>query len=127
MSLHVLLVEDNPSVAKQLQRVLTEHGFDVTTASNGLDAFNKVQQHVYDICIIDHLMPLMDGRQLLKNISQLTVHKPAFTVFMSTQDLRSVEQLPEVQFADTLICKPIEDEVFIGVIYSLLEESSKIA
>ncbi|NMP16553.1 MULTISPECIES: response regulator [unclassified Thalassotalea] len=127
MTMQVLLVEDNAKVATQLENALTKAGFDVTTAINGLDGYNKAQQTRFDVCVVDHLMPLMDGRQLLKNLSALTDNQPSFVVFMSTQDLKAVEQLPEVQFADTILSKPISDEDFIALIHSLTEQSTEVA
>ncbi len=122
--MHVLLVEDNAKVSAQLEAALTKAGFHVTTAINGLDGYNKAQKNAFDVCVVDHLMPLMDGRQLLKNLAGLHQYKPTYLVFMSTQEVKVVEQIPEVEFADTIISKPISDDDFISVMTSLIDQST---
>jgi EAL domain-containing protein (putative c-di-GMP-specific phosphodiesterase class I) len=64
----VLLVDDDPLVLRGVGRVLNQHGYEVTTATNGQDAAQLVDQHSYDVVLSDIAMPGMDGLQLLREV-----------------------------------------------------------
>ncbi|WNC73536.1 response regulator [Thalassotalea psychrophila] len=127
MSESVLLVEDNALVLAQLNQTLTTAGYQVTTAVNGLDGYNKAQQHRFDLCIVDHLMPLMNGPQLVKNLIALGDHAPSSIIFLTTQDLKLVNQISEVHLADKVLTKPISNTEFLAEVSKLKEYSSEVA
>lgn len=127
MSERVLLVEDNASVMAQLNQALTMAGYQVTTAINGLDGFNKAQNQMFDLCIVDHLMPLMSGPQFLKNMSGLADKAPSNIIFLTTQDLKMVEQIFNVQAADLILSKPICDKTLLENVERLLQKNSQVA
>ncbi|WP_394174666.1 response regulator [Thalassotalea litorea] len=121
MAEKILLVEDNKSVQAQLKELLEQQGHKVTTACNGLDGYNKALADTYDLCIVDHLMPLMDGPQLLKNLKGMEKNAPRAVMFLSTQDPKMVKSLAEVKLADAYLSKPIEKDAFLNVMGELLE------
>ncbi len=121
----ILIVDDNQSVLNQVQGLLTEHGFDSVTASNGLDGLEKAQVTHFDLFIIDHLMPIMNGLQLAKNLRQNLATTRTPILFMSTQDLSLIEKTTELKLLDALASKPLAEKTFISQIYSLLEQNSQ--
>lgn len=127
MSESILLVEDNALVLAELNQTLTTAGFKVTTAINGLDGYNKAQQQCFDLCIVDHLMPLMNGPQLLKNLTSLGDNAPGNIMFLTTQDLKTVNQISEVHYADKVLTKPISNAEFLAEVRQLIEYSSEVA
>ncbi|OUS29582.1 hypothetical protein A9Q98_06130 [Thalassotalea sp. 42_200_T64] len=126
MSESILLVEDNAITLAQLNHALTTAGYQVTTAINGLDGYNKAQNQSFDLCIIDHLMPLMNGVQLLKNLQTLGEFTPSNTIFLSTQDLKLVTQTVVTQFADKILAKPISNKDIVEQVNSLLNCNSAV-
>ncbi|KGK01029.1 response regulator [Thalassotalea sp. ND16A] len=126
MSESILLVEDNAITLAQLNQALTTAGYQVTTAINGLDGYNKAQNQQFDLCIIDHLMPLMNGVQLLKNLQTLGELTPSNTIFLSTQDLKLVTQTAVIQFADKVLAKPISNKDIVEQVHSLLNCNSAV-
>ncbi|HKE10757.1 MAG TPA: response regulator, partial [Myxococcota bacterium] len=62
----VLLVEDEPLVGRLAERVLTEAGYTVVYASNGLEARERFGEHggAIDLLVTDVVMPRMGGLQL---------------------------------------------------------------
>ena len=68
MSLKVLIVEDDETLLKNLQRFLELEGFDADAATNGLHALERIQGNTigYDVIITDLNMPQMGGMQLVK-------------------------------------------------------------
>jgi len=63
-AVRILVVEDEPSISQVCLRVLTAEGFDVDIAENGAKAQEKLKAKDYDICLIDIITPVMDGKRL---------------------------------------------------------------
>ena len=57
----VLLVEDNKINQLVVQKMLTRLGIDVTTADNGVEALEILNNRTFDLCLMDIQMPKMDG------------------------------------------------------------------
>lgn len=60
-ALHVMVVDDSVTVRKVTSRLLERYGMRVTTAKDGVDAINQLQEHRPDIMLLDIEMPRMDG------------------------------------------------------------------
>ncbi len=63
-----LIVEDDKNIRKLMQIKLTNEGYSVITAEDGLDALNKIAENHVDIIILDAMMPKMDGFEFLETI-----------------------------------------------------------
>ena len=64
----VLLVEDEPSIAKVCMRTLTAEGFQVDFAENGEVALEMWREKNYDLCISDIRTPRMNGIELYRQL-----------------------------------------------------------
>ena len=65
----ILLVDDDPFIRRELQKGLVQEGrFSFETASNGLDALEKIGEDIFDLVLTDIKMPGMDGFELLQKI-----------------------------------------------------------
>jgi len=64
----VLVVDDDPVVAKSFDRVLSHEGYVVVTARNGTEALDKLEQGDYDVVYTDIKMPGMDGLELAERV-----------------------------------------------------------
>ena len=64
----VLLVEDEPSIAKVCMRTLTAEGFQVDIAGNGAIALEMWREKNYDLCISDIRTPRMNGIELYRQL-----------------------------------------------------------
>lgn len=68
--LSILVVDDDDLFLKYCSRVLDDGIFAVDMAENGLKALEKVQQHDYDVILLDVSMPHMDGITCLKRLQE---------------------------------------------------------
>lgn len=68
--LNILIADDVPQNIEVLQLMLTRDGHRTTTASNGLEAFDRFQHSSFDIVLMDIQMPEVDGLQACKMIRQ---------------------------------------------------------
>jgi len=65
---HILLMEDEPSMAKGLKLVLSDEGYDVDWAATGKDALYKSSRIPFDVLIADLRLPDMDGMTVIKEV-----------------------------------------------------------
>ena len=64
----ILAVDDEKHIVRLVQVNLEKEGFEVTTASNGREALEKVAADKPDLVVLDVMMPEMDGFELLANV-----------------------------------------------------------
>lgn len=72
----ILVIDDDRMNCDLLQAVLTRHGYDVHSATSGLDGLNLFRQHNPRVTILDLRMPGMDGLTVLKEIRAIDPHAP---------------------------------------------------
>lgn len=126
--MNILVVDDKKSVRDYIDKTLTTLGHTVSTAVNGLDGFEKAQKAPFHLYIIDHLMPLMNGVTLSKNLKQTSLCAEVPILFMTTQETKGIEQLPEFSLFNSVIKKPLIDAEFISTVNRIIYNSdSKIA
>jgi two-component system response regulator PilR (NtrC family) len=64
----VLLVEDEPNMARTLAKILERKGYDVAMAANGQEALRELGEGPFEVVVTDLNMPVMDGMQLLRRL-----------------------------------------------------------
>ncbi|WP_281558999.1 response regulator [Thalassomonas sp. RHCl1] len=121
----ILIVDDKQTVLNSLTALLENAGHCVVTASNGLDGFEKAQSQQFDLFVIDHLMPVMNGLVLVKNLRQHLDTQHAPILFMSTQGVESLKALPEYPMFTFSIAKPIDEQELFFVINQLSIQNSQ--
>ncbi|MFH7241448.1 MAG: response regulator [Spirulina sp.] len=80
----ILLVEDSIATRTQEKRILESAGYEVVTAVDGVDGFNKLQSRVFDAVISDIQMPNLDGLQLTQRIRQHREYNELPVVLVTT-------------------------------------------
>jgi CheY-like chemotaxis protein len=78
---HILVVDDDAFFRDLLREVLTEHGYKVSEAVDGIDALKFLQQTSVDMVVADLEMPNMNGLDLTR---QLKKERPQFPIVMVT-------------------------------------------
>ncbi len=69
----ILVVEDDPLILDTLVAALSDEGYRVSRAVDGMDAIGEVQQEVPDLVIADVHMPRMNGGQLVRRLREWNV------------------------------------------------------
>ena len=64
----ILVADDEPDMRSLLSDLLEEAGHEVTEAENGQVAYQQIQQDVPDVVLMDVLMPMMNGIQVLQRL-----------------------------------------------------------
>ena len=103
---NVLVVDDNESVREVLTIMLSRRGHRCESASNGIEAMQKVKQSNFDAVITDLQMPEMDGIVLMRELSH---HFPDLPVMIMTgQPDDSLVESAMSAGARGLLSKPFE-------------------
>ena len=108
----VLVVEDEPDIRELLVDILEDAGHEVVTAGDGVAALRKARNHYPEIILLDVMMPVMDGLQVLERLKSDPVTR-SITVIMVTAKGQSQDEI-KARFAGAwdYITKPFEaDEV----------------
>jgi CheY-like chemotaxis protein len=114
--MNILVVDDNKVVQEKLAALIISQGHNVDLAINGLDALGKAQQGNYQLFVIDHLMPLMNGVQLTKNLKGNLQSSTVPVILMTTQGTQTLKNLPEFSLFDNVIDKPIKENYFLNIL-----------
>ncbi len=129
--MNILLTDDDKVTLSLLNNKFQQWGYNVQTAFNGQEAWQKVQTSEIDIVVSDWLMPKMDGLELCRRIRELKTTHYIYLIIISSQDTR--RDIVEALSAgiDDYIVKPINiDELKIRIeigarIVSLEKELNK--
>ena len=122
MFAHILVVDDDNRLRELLKKFLTEHNFIVDSANNALIARNKIEVILYDIIILDIMMPGEDGLSLLKFIRT----KSRTPVLMLSAMKETKERIKGLETgADDYLGKPFEPKELLLRIESILRRTEE--
>lgn len=116
----VLIVDDEPYLVKIIRDRLTAGGFEVIMAEDG-GAGLKMAEEKPDIILLDVMMPVMDGFEMLKRIKADPLTKDIPVVMLTAkQDQESVEKVFELGAADYAV-KPTDLKMLTEKIRKILK------
>ena len=113
MSKRILIVEDDDSIVYVLKTLLSENGYSVVSAGNGLDALYKISE--VDLVILDLGLPDMDGQNVLKSIRKST-QKPVLVLSARAGEDEKVKAFENG--ADDYVTKPFGNSELLARIYT---------
>ena len=102
---NILWVDDEIDVLRAHILFLEEKDYDVETATNGLDAVEKVKENFYDIIFLDENMPGMTGLETLNHIKTISPNVPVVMITKSEEE-NIMDEAIGAKIADYLI-KPV--------------------
>lgn len=115
----ILLAEDDPNFGSVLRDYLELHNFEVSLATNGLMALNHSHKKDFDLCVIDVMMPEMDGFTLAREIRKGIPSLPF--IFLTAKSLKSDVVEGYKLGADDYITKPFDSEVLLYKIRAIMK------
>jgi two-component system cell cycle response regulator len=120
MSARILVVDDQPVNVRLLQAKLQAEYFDVSCASNGLEAIELARLEQPDVILLDVMMPGMDGYEACRQLKSdpTTRHIPVVMVTALDQQEDRISGLDAG--ADDFLTKPIDDLTLFARVRSLL-------
>lgn len=101
----ILLVEDEQYLRELYQEILAEQGYNVETAIDGEDGFNKLKQGGWDLVILDIILPKMNGLEIMRKIKTDPPAKPNKKVIFLTNLDKDEEIKEALQLGDGYFIK----------------------
>lgn len=81
----ILLVEDNDSISKLVKYKLEKDGYSVELRENGIDGLKAIQESIFDLIILDVMMPGMSGFEILQQVRETENLKTAKVMMLTSK------------------------------------------
>ena len=118
---HILLVEDDESILFGLQDILDGEGYQISTASNGIDGFKLAAEKSIDLLVLDIMLPGMNGLEICKKIKK---EKMALPIIMLTAKSSEIDKISGLDYgADDYITKPFSLSELLARIRAILRRA----
>lgn len=118
----VLVVDDEPNVLRSLAQYLTIEDFTVETASNGMEALEKVESFSPELILLDVMMPGMDGFEVLDKVKANPAHAHTPIIMLTAKD-QSADVLKGYQSgATSYLVKPFNLDELVETINQVLAQ-----
>ncbi|ASR48598.1 DNA-binding response regulator [Paenibacillus kribbensis] len=124
MSQHILLIEDDLSIAEMLHKALSKEGYKLTTAYDGEEGLAAFERHTYDLVLVDLMMPKVDGMEVIRRIRTSSAVP---ILIMSAKDTDVDKALGLGFGADDYVAKPFSMVEMTARIQSAIRRSTTYA
>lgn len=118
MKKRVLFIDDESLMRKTMADSFREVGFVVDEADNGKEGLRLFNEHVYDLIILDVMMPIMDGWSVLRRIREKS---KVLVIMLTARDEDDDQLLGYEMGADDYVTKPVSLKVLKAKACRLLE------
>ena len=122
----ILLVDDEPGIRNAVKAYLDDEGFDVSTAINGKDGFEKAQKIIPDVEISDVMMPKADGYELLKNLREDERLGGTPVIFLTAKGM-TIDRTQGYQAGvDDYIPKPFDPDELVARVKNVVKRQERL-
>lgn len=116
----ILIVDDEPKIARLARDYLEKNGFRVITAADGQSALTTARREKPDIIVLDLLLPIMDGREVCKILRR----ESDVPIIMLTALAEEVDQITGLEIgADDYITKPFSPRALVARVRAMLRRT----
>ncbi|MFT4862754.1 MAG: two-component system copper resistance phosphate regulon response regulator CusR [Pseudohongiellaceae bacterium] len=121
----ILIVEDEEKTGEYLRRGLTESGFVVAWAQNGLDGQHMAKTEEYDLIILDVMLPDINGLLIIKSLRDASIDTPV--LFLTAKD--SIEDRVKglEEGADDYLIKPFAFTELLARVRTILRRGTTVS
>jgi len=120
MQQHILVVDDEPKVARLARDYLEKNGFRVLTAADGQSALTLARREKPDLIILDLMLPQIDGREVCRILRR----ESDVPIIMLTALSEEIDQVTGLEIgADDYITKPFSVRMLVARVRALLRRT----
>jgi len=123
--MRILIIEDEPQVAKYLQRVLEARNHFCVVASNGKAGYSLALSSEFDVVLLDLVLPEMHGHEVCQQLRMNKVNTPL--IILSGMDSQGEIVAGLRMGADDYMTKPVSSEELMARIETIMRRNSAIA
>lgn len=125
MSCNILLVEDEPAIAEIVVYSLRKEGYTITWESDGIKGLLKAQSLIPDLCILDIMLPGLDGLQICRVLKSEPKTR-SIPIMMLTAKSQETDEIRGFNMgADDYVTKPFRIQPLIHRINTLLRRAKE--
>ncbi len=117
----VLIVDDEPSFLTLLQLELSVAGFETAVAADGRTALRRIESEKPDVVLLDIMMPVLDGWEVLKLLREQTGPQPRVIVVTAKSAEIGLDRALELG-ADGFMSKPFDADKLIASVKELAKK-----
>ena len=118
-STKILIVDDDPDIIEILTYNLSNEGYNVKSAFNGVEAIKKAKKFIPDIILLDVMMPEMDGIEACSNLREIESLSKSMIIFLSARGEDFTQIAAFDAGADDYINKPVKPKILLKKISSI--------
>ena len=123
MNKKILIIEDEPDLVKGLKLNLSDEGYEVNWAVNGVEGLRKAIDEAPDLIILDIMLPEMDGLEVCRKLRQKNIDTP---VIMLTAKGGEIDKVVGLEIgADDYMTKPFSIRELLARIKARLRHSER--
>lgn len=120
----ILIIEDEYSLADAILETLKKENFDVTMIADGIEGEDEALTNIYDLILLDVMLPRRDGFQILKTLRQEKIEAP---IIMLTAKSEIYDKLNGLENgADDYITKPFHMRELVARIKVVLKRKTNV-
>lgn len=119
----ILVVDDEPDIVEFISYNLKSKGYQIATASDGIEAIRKAKDFKPDLVLLDVMMPNKDGLQTLREMRQTPGLESIAIIFLTALSDEKSEIEGLKLGADDYIAKPIKPELLVTRIAAALRRT----
>lgn len=112
----VLVVDDEPMNRRLLKRILTQFGFPLREAEDGLQALGKFEEWKPDLILMDWQMPVLDGLDATREIQRRPESGKMIIIGLTGNAFKSDQELMRDSGCDDVLTKPFRQDDLIGIL-----------
>lgn len=117
----ILFIEDEPDILKTTTIFLASEGFQVITATDGLEGLSKARTESPDLIILDIMLPKLDGYKICRMLKFDEKYRHIPIILFTARAQEADKQMGKEVCGDAYITKPFEPSVLIEKIKELLK------
>lgn len=118
----VLIIDDDPGVAKLNETLLTSKGFDVVIAVDGDEGLAKAKEEAPDVILLDIILPKIHGFEVCKMLKQDADTKNIPVIIVTASGLEEIAESEEDIIAEGYMAKPYGIEDLLSAIQQAKEK-----
>jgi two-component system, OmpR family, alkaline phosphatase synthesis response regulator PhoP len=117
----ILVIDDEPNIVQTLQDRLEMNCYRVVTACNGRDGLEKAVREKPDIILLDVIMPIMDGHEMLEHLRKTEEGKDVSVIMLTARSQNNDIARAMVCGIEDYIVKPFDLSELLEKIEGILE------
>ena len=125
MAKKIVLAEDEPQIARLVEFKLKKEGYEVTWKTNGEEALEAIRKEKPDLILLDIMMPVMDGYEVLRRIRE-DENLKSIPVVMLTARAQERDVVKGIDMgADDYIAKPFHPAELLARVKRILSKEKE--